>query len=74
MTFGRSLYNCKNINFFQNRRKKTNIVTLKVHERNRDGLNMSNCFSLVNVLRKEKGLEPISISFYHCVTFLSDFA
>ena len=72
MTFGRGLYYCKNIKFFQNVEKK--IVILKVHDRNREGLNMSeNLFSLHNVLREEKGLQPVSIAFNHCVTLFSDF-
>ena len=49
--------------------EKANIVTLKVHVRNREGLKL--VFLRTMLLdREEKGLQPISIAFNHCVTFL----
>ena len=70
------LYYCKNIKFFQNVEKKT-MVALKVHDRNREKLNMIINLFFICILyldREETGLQPVSIAFNHCVTFLSDFA
>ena len=39
LRFDRVYDYCKNIKFFQNVGKKTKVVTWKVHERNREGLN-----------------------------------
>ena len=52
-------------------------MTLKVHDRNRQGLNMSrylvfHCTMYLD--REEKDLQPISSAFNNCVWLLSDFA
>ena len=66
MTFGRRPLLLQKYNILPKRRKKTNIVTLKVYERNRERLNMSrylvfHCTMYLD--REEKDIQPISSAF-----------